>query len=101
MRGILSDNAAAGRFEFRVGAALAYVDYERAPGVTTLTYARVPDELQGHGVGAAMTRAVLKELAARGERVVPACGFIAAFIARHPEFQALTRGPATRADEPD
>ena len=32
--------------------ALAFVSYRRAPGVTTLTYARVPDELGGSGAGA-------------------------------------------------
>ncbi len=85
----LSDNPAARRYEFRVGAALAYVDYRRASGVTTLTYARVPDALGGRGVGSAMARAVLEAVRERGDKVVPACGFIAAYLARHPEFHDL------------
>jgi uncharacterized protein len=88
----LSDNAALGRYEYRIGTALASVDYRRAPGITTLTFARVPAALAGQGVGSAMARAVLEELQARGERVLPACGFIAAFIDRHPEFQPLLAG---------
>ena len=85
----LSDNVEARRFEYRVGDALAYVDYHRADGVTTPTYARVPDALGGRGVGSAMARAVLEVLRARGDRVVPTCGFIAAYLERHPEFHDL------------
>ena len=89
MDAALTDNAARSRYEYRVGDALATVDYRRAGGVTTLTYARVPDALAGRGVGSAMARAVLLDLRARGERVVPVCGFIAQYIERHPEFHAL------------
>jgi predicted GNAT family acetyltransferase len=88
----LSDNPVLQRYEYRVGAALATVDYRRTPGLTTLTYARVPQALAGQGVGSAMARAVLEEVRARGERVVPVCGFIAAFIDRHPEFHSLLAG---------
>jgi predicted GNAT family acetyltransferase len=73
----------------RIGDAIAYVDYSRAPGVTTLRYARVPDELAGAGVGSALARATLEAVRQRGDRVVAACGFIAAFIERHPEFHGL------------
>ena len=89
MSGVLSDAPAAGRYEYRIGAALAFVSYRRAPGVATLTYARVPDELGGSGVGSAMVRAVLEDVRARGERVVPVCGFVAAYIQRHPEYHDL------------
>jgi len=85
----LTDNVEQSRFEYRVGEALATVSYRREPGVRVLTYAKVPAALEGRGVGSAMARAVLEELRARGERVVPACGFIAAFIERHPEFAEL------------
>ena len=89
MDGTLEDRPEAGRYEYRVAGGLAYVTYERRPGLTTLCYAKVPDELAGAGVGSAMARAVLEEERRRGNRVRPTCGFIAAFLARHPEFHDL------------
>jgi uncharacterized protein len=85
----LTDNAAASRYEYPVGAALAYVSYRRSPGLTTLTYARVPEELSGAGVGSAMAQAVLEAVRDRGDRVRATCSFIAAYLERHPEFQDL------------
>lgn len=89
MAGVLSDEAAAGRYEYRIDGALAWVRYARGPDATVLSYAYVPAELNGRGVGSAMVRAVLDELRARGERVVPTCGFVAAWISRHPDYQDL------------
>jgi uncharacterized protein len=82
----------------RIGEAIAYVDYSRAPGVTTLHYARVPDELAGAGLGSALARAALEAVRQRGDRVVAACSFIAAYLKRHPEFHGLAaeRPPGER-----
>ncbi len=88
--GILRDNPAANRYEYRLAGVLAYVTYQRAPGVTTLSFARVPEELAGAGIGSAMARAVLEEERRLGNRVRPTCGFIAGYIARHPEFANLS-----------
>ena len=85
----LTDNAAAHRYEYRLGAELGWVNYRREAGLTTLSYARVPDALAGHGVGAAMAQAVLEAERARGARVRATCSFIAAYLARHPEFDDL------------
>ena len=85
----LEDNAAAGRYEYRIGAALGFVSYRREAGVTTLSYARVPDALAGRGVGAAMARAVLEAERARGARVRATCSFIAAYLDAHPEYADL------------
>jgi uncharacterized protein len=97
----LTDNAEHSRYELRVGDALAFVSYRRAPGVTTLTFAKVPEQLAGRGIGAALARAVLEAVRARGDRVIPTCGFIAAFIARHPEFHGLLVTAPRAAPPPD
>jgi uncharacterized protein len=41
---------------------------------------------EGHGVGSALARFALDDVAARGGTVVPVCPFIAGWIARHPEY---------------
>lgn len=87
----LTDNAERQRYEYAVGDALGWVSYRREGDLTVLTYARVPDELMGRGMGSRMARAVLEAERARGTRVRATCGFIAAYLARHPEFADLTR----------
>ena len=52
--------------------------------------------LEGRGVGAALARAALDDVRARGMRAVPKCPFIAAWIRRHPEYLDLV--PEERRD---
>ena len=85
----LRDNTAAGRYEYPLGDDLGWVRYRRSGGVTTLSYACIPDGRAGQGAGAAMARAVLEAERQRGSRVRATCSFIAAYLARHPEFDDL------------
>ena len=85
----LRDNTEARRYEYAIGNELGWVSYQRSAGVTTLSYARVPAALAGHGAGSRMARAVLEAERARGARVRATCSFIAAYLARHPEFDDL------------
>lgn len=86
---LLRDNTAAGRYEYPLGDELGWVRYRRADGVTTLSYARIPEALAGQGAGSAMARAVLEAERRGGNRVRATCSFIAAYLARHPEFNDL------------
>ena len=85
----LRDNTAEHRYEYAIGDELGWVSYERSAGVTTLNFARVPAALAGHGAGSAMARAVLEAERAQGAKVQATCSFIAAYLARHPEFDDL------------
>jgi predicted GNAT family acetyltransferase len=49
----------------------------------------VPPAFEGRGVGSQLVRGALELVRARGERVVPVCGFVAAWMRRHPEFDPL------------
>jgi predicted GNAT family acetyltransferase len=85
----VTDHVAASRFELAFGDAVAFVSYRRTGRVLALTHAEVPPRLGGRGVGSALVRAVLELVRARGERVVPRCPFVAAFIDKHPEYRDL------------
>jgi predicted GNAT family acetyltransferase len=85
----IRDNPARGRFEMDAGDGVAFVNYKLVPGVITLTHTEVPQELEGQGNGSKIVRGVLDIVRARGLKVVPACGFVAAFIRKNPEFQDL------------
>jgi len=83
------DNVARSRYEYVVEENTAFIDYRRNNGVITLSYAKVPPELEGRGIGARMVLAALDDIRARGEKVIPQCGFVAAVMRRHPEYQDL------------
>ena len=83
------DNAERHRFELAVPGGVAFSTYRRSPGLVTVIHTEVPEALSGHGVGSELARGVLDMIRSRGEKVVPRCPFIAAFIAKHPEYGDL------------
>ena len=84
-------NPAANRFEMHVDGEPAVADYVRAGNTATFTHTFVPHHLRKRGIGSALARAALDWARATGLQVVPRCPFIAAFIARHPEYQVQTQ----------
>jgi predicted GNAT family acetyltransferase len=97
MADVVRDHPECSRFELDLGnGATGFVSYRLAPGVITLTHSEVPAPLRGQGLGGRLVGAVLASLRGRGLRVVPACGYVARFIAAHPEFQSLTQDQAAR-----
>ena len=94
----MRDNAAQNRFELDLGGTLAVLDYQRRGQVLALNHAEVPAELAGRGAGSRLVREALELVRSRGERVVPRCSFVVAYMQRHPEFDDL-RAPQNAAHE--
>ena len=86
------DNTAQQRFEYETEGRTAFIDYRRAGNVLSLTHAEVPQELEGRGIGSAMTRAALDLIRSRNEKIIPACSFVAAFVRRNPDYSDLLAG---------
>jgi predicted GNAT family acetyltransferase len=85
----IADNPDKHRYELVIDGALAFVAYRRSPGLITFVRAQVPPALGGRGIGSRLARAVLEAARANGDKVIPQCSFIAAFIGKNPEFQDL------------
>jgi predicted GNAT family acetyltransferase len=79
-----------GRFATGAGSDVAYISY-RAIGERILDFDHtfVPKPLRGGGIASQLTGHALEFARAHGYRVVPSCPFVAAYIARHPEYRAL------------
>ncbi|WP_414660088.1 GNAT family N-acetyltransferase [Horticoccus sp. 23ND18S-11] len=82
-------NRAEGRFEVEVDGLLSVADYTLSDGRMTFTHTFVPDALRGRGLAEKLVRAGLAHAQAERLTVVPACSYVATFIQRHAEFQAL------------
>jgi hypothetical protein len=72
------------------GGAVAFVEYERTGGGRiALLHTEVPEALSGQGIGSKLARGVLDALRAEGAKIVPRCEFVAAYVARHPEYRDM------------
>ena len=89
MSDTVRDNPALNRFELDVDGQMAVAYYQLAPGVITFRHTEVPQELSGHGIGSKLVRGALEAARARGLKVVAKCPFVAAYMAKHPEFNDL------------
>ena len=54
-------------------------------------HTQVAPELRGRGVGDTLVRRALDDVRRRGEHIVATCPFVKAFLAKHPDYQALAR----------
>ena len=84
------DAAERHRFELTVdGELVGFVQYRRREGVLDLIHTEVPPEHEGKGYGSVLARWILDHCRAEGLKVIPSCPYIAAFLARHPEYDDL------------
>jgi predicted GNAT family acetyltransferase len=86
---VVQHNAAASRYEVTVDGHLSVAEYELQGGRMVFTHTVVPPELRGRGLAEKLVRAALADARTAGRKVVPQCSYVAAFIARHKEYQPL------------
>jgi predicted GNAT family acetyltransferase len=79
------------RFELRLDDFnTAFIDYFVNPeGDIALTHTDVPREYENQGIGSQLALKSLEDIKAQNAKVIPRCGFIAAYIRRHPEWEPL------------
>ncbi|SDI80240.1 hypothetical protein SAMN05444157_0227 [Frankineae bacterium MT45] len=92
----VQDNAVQSRFEVRLdGDLVGEAFYELRPADearverVVFTHTRVSPDVAGRGVGGALASAALDAVRSSGRRAVVICPFIAAYIAKHPQYQDL------------
>jgi predicted GNAT family acetyltransferase len=83
------NNSALNRFELDVDGHTAVAYYQLSPGVITFTHTEVPQELSHRGIGSELIRGALESARAQKLKVVPKCPFVAAYMAKHAQFNDL------------
>jgi predicted GNAT family acetyltransferase len=86
----VTDNVARSRFEQGKDGESGFIDYRRSGSVLYLNHAEVPTALAGHGRGTRLVTEALDLIRSRGERMVPVCPFIKAFVRRNPAYADLS-----------
>ena len=82
------------RYDLRVeGTPAGVSQFRLVPGTIVFTHTIVRPEFEGMGLGSRLAKFVLDDAVARGERIVPECPFIAAYLRRHPEYEASVDWP--------
>lgn len=67
-------------------------EYELDGDVVVFTHTVVDDAFEGRGVGSALARGALDDVAAGPRQVRPLCPFIKGWIEKHPDYQHLVEG---------
>ncbi len=95
--GELIDNTARSRFEMVQEGQVTLLDYAREADRLALLHIEVPRALQGRGFAAELLRSVLESARTRDLKVVPVCSYVQLFLRRHPEYDDLRGGAASRS----
>jgi predicted GNAT family acetyltransferase len=85
----LVNNKKAHRYEMTLGGGVAFADYRKTGNVLTITHVEVPPALEGRGFAAQLMKAILEDIRAKGEKVIPVCSYAVAYMRRHPDQQDL------------
>ncbi len=77
--------AAARRFVADVEGRQAVLDYTLYGDVMTITHTGVPPAIGGRGIAGELMRAALSAARSAGWKIIPACSYAAAYMAKHPQ----------------
>lgn len=75
------------RFEIHIGDQIALVDYIKgAKECLNIMHTEVPKNLEGQGIAAKLTKAILDYARSNGFKVRPICPYTKAYISKHTEY---------------
>jgi uncharacterized protein len=71
------------------GAVIGTADYRARGEVLVFPHTEISPTRRGEGLGEVLVRGALDDARRQGRRIVPACRFVADFVATNPEYQDL------------
>ena len=86
---LVTDNRDRSRFELKEQGLTAFADYRREPGRLVITYVEAPVALRGGKTAGRLMEGVTAHARAEGVKIVPVCGYAAAWLRRRPEHADL------------
>ena len=86
----IQHDTARSRFFAVVDGLQCEVDYQLTGTRMSVNHTRVPAQLEGRGIAAALVKHTLEWARSQDLQVVPVCSYVIAYLQRHPEYQSLT-----------
>ncbi len=86
MNDVFKNNTAAKRYELLVGESVAFANYRLLEGTLYIDYVEAPAELRGTGAAGRLMALVMDEVKNEKLKVVPVCGYAAAWLGKHKEY---------------
>ncbi|MFD5865182.1 GNAT family N-acetyltransferase [Agromyces sp. NPDC127015] len=75
------------------GERAGFAQFRLEPGAIVFTHTVIKPEFGGRGLGSRLAKYVLDDAVSRGDRIVPQCPFIAAYLREHPGYEASVDWP--------
>lgn len=85
----VTNNPDRSRFEIKLGAEFAFLEYRFYEGRIALMHTLVPEEFEGHGYASMLAKAAFDYARQQGMEVMVYCPFVSAYVKRHPEYNDL------------
>lgn len=85
----LRDNTEASQYEIEIGGQTVFARYRREDGVLTILWVEAPADLRGTGAAGRLMTLLAAEAAEKSWRIVPVCGYAAAWLRRSPTYRHL------------
>ncbi|MGY2047650.1 GNAT family N-acetyltransferase [Methylobacterium sp. JK268] len=83
------DNAEASRFELAQDGQIVFADYTRRDGALAIRHVYAPPSLRGTGAAGRLMADIAAHARRNSLRIVPLCGYAAAWLRRHAEHRDL------------
>ncbi len=75
------------------GKELGVASYQQDGERQVFTHTEVDPSLEGQGMGSKLIRESLEDVRTRGNRIVPQCEFVAAYVNKHDEWSDIVDKP--------
>ena len=89
MSSTLRNNTAQSRYEMDEQGMTSWADYRLSGDRLFIDHVEAPPALRGTGASGRLMAALAADARARGLKIVPVCGFAAAWLRRSHEFRGL------------
>jgi uncharacterized protein len=86
---IMIDNKTLSRFERAESGHTAYADYKLEGDVLHIRLVFAPEELRGSGAAGRLMADIAAHAATKNLKILPLCGYAAAWMRKHPEYNGL------------
>jgi uncharacterized protein len=90
----VTDNSTEHRYELWAGEQLAgFAVYRATPDNVVIVHTEIEPDFRGQALGDTLAAGALDDVRRQHKSVTPLCEFMAAYIARHPDYSDLVSRP--------